>query len=260
MAKTSKGTAAKRARPKQIAKPTSLVTFLLDRSGSMISCRDATIEAFNGYIAGLKAEQEAEISFTFLQFDTQSLDKCCVNLPITEVVDLSRATYSPRGGTPLIDAAVKTIRAVDAALATRGDRPKVVICIQTDGAENGSTQHTWEELRGLVTAKTEAGWAFNFMGAGIEGYDQATRMGVQAVNTMSYASHDIGATRSAFTASAANTASFSAGRSANTAYSVGQRMQSGDAYYQNHLNTLAQTGHGPLVQPLDISKPNATTK
>jgi hypothetical protein len=55
------------------------------------------------------------------------------------------------------DAAVKTIRAVDASLASRSDSPKVVICIQTDGQENQSTEHTWEELRGFDRDQAEGG-------------------------------------------------------------------------------------------------------
>jgi hypothetical protein len=217
-------------RTKSKTKPTALVTFLLDRSGSMASCRDVTIEAFNGYLSGLKEETEADFSFTLLQFDTASLDKCCVNAPVRHVPELTTATYQPRGGTPLIDAAVKTIRAVEGALATRDDKPKVVICIQTDGHENASNQHTWEELRGLVSQKTDAGWEFNFMGAGIEGYDQAARMGIVAMNTVSYDSTDRGATQAAFYASAAATRSYAAGNAASTQYSVLQKSQAGDTH------------------------------
>lgn len=239
------------AKAKLKKKPTSRVTFLLDRSGSMRSCLDATIEAVNGYIAGLKAEKDAAISLTLLQFDSVSLDKYCVNMPVSEVLDLTRETYSPRGGTPLIDAAVKTIRAMEVALEACDDNPKVILCIQTDGQENESRQHTWEELRSLITAKTSEGWQFNFMGAGIEGYDQASRMGIAASGTMSYNSADIGAAKSAFTASAQNAASYSAGRSANTSYTVDQRTLSGDKHYQNWVP--AQATQSPIARPLDLT-------
>jgi hypothetical protein len=219
-----------------MSKPTSLVTFLLDRSGSMTACKAVTIEAFNGYIAGLQVETEATINFTFLQFDTQSLDKVCVAVPVSDVRPLTNATYQPRGGTPLIDAAMKTIKAVEGSLASRDDKPRVVICIQTDGEENTSTEYTWEELRGVVTRKTVDGWQFNFMGAGIDGYIQAAKMGVGAMNTMSYDPTNPDSTLAAFRATAENTRSFGAGRSMNTSYSMKQRTDSGDRFASHHLS------------------------
>ena len=212
------------------AKPTSLITFLLDRSGSMQACRDSTISAFNAYLSGLKEEQDAEINFTFLQFDDQSLDKCCVNTPIAVVPNLTPDTFIPRAMTPLIDAAVLTIQAVDAALYTRCDKPRVVVCIQTDGQENRSLLYNAAYLRNLVAEKTAAGWEFNFMGAGIEGYDQATQYGISSANTISYDVIDSAATQTAFYASAANSRDFSAGRMSNTQYSLHQKAASGDKF------------------------------
>jgi uncharacterized protein YegL len=217
-----------------MTKPTSLVTFLLDKSSSMSICLDATIEGFNGYLATLQAEADADIDFTFLQFDTFSLDKVCVAMPVRDVRKLSRETYQPRGGTPLIDAAVKTIRAVEASLSSRSDKPRVVVCIQTDGEENSSRDHTWEELRTLIAAKTEQGWEFNFLGAGIDAYSQGARMGIAAMNTMSYDNTNLGSTREAFTASAMNASGYAAGRIATSAYSGEQRSASGDRFAGAH--------------------------
>lgn len=210
---------------------TTLVTFLLDRSGSMGACKPATIEAFNAYLDGLKNGDASDgILFSFLQFDSMSLDKLYVAEPVAKVDNLTTATFVPRGGTPLIDACVKTIRAVEGALTKRDDNPKVVVCFQTDGEENESRQHSWEELNALIKEKTEAGWQFNFMGAGINAYDHAQKMGVGAAQTMSYDHTNLGATRAAFTASSANTMAFASGDSADTSYTMAQRHSAGDAY------------------------------
>ena len=127
----------------------TLVTFLLDRTGSMEAIRDDTIGGFNAYLDGLKGDGEADIEFTLIQFDSVSIDKICVAVPIAKVDKLTRETYQPRASTPLIDAAVKTINAVEASLLT-DPAAKVVICFQTDGQENSSTEHTWAELNALV--------------------------------------------------------------------------------------------------------------
>jgi hypothetical protein len=254
---------AKAKTAKSTTKSTSIVTFLLDRSGSMDSCKPATIEAFNAYLGGLQEETEAEISFTFLQFDTQSLDKVYVAVPVADAQRLTTASYLPRGGTPLIDAAVKTIHAVDVSLVARSDKPKIVVCFQTDGHENASTEHTWEELRALVTQKTAEGWQFNFMGAGIDGYAQAAKMGVGAMNTMSYDHTNLAATNHAFAASASNARSFATGRSLNTNYSAKQRASSGDRF--GHAHGVGGVSASPVAsqiataraQPLDLTSPVA---
>lgn len=207
----------------------TIVTFLLDRTGSMAQVLDDTIGAFNTYIDTLKTDGEG-IEFTFLQFDSVSLDKVHVGIPICDVPALTRKTYEPRAWTPLIDASVKTIKAVDEALAKRSDAPKVVVCIQTDGDENASTQYTWEDLNKLIKEKTEAGWQFNFMGAGLDAYKQGAKMGISASNTVSYDKNDSAATRASFRATAANTSMYASGAATDTAYSMSQKTAAGDKF------------------------------
>lgn len=238
-----------------VCNPTS-VFFLLDRSHSMHACKAATIEGFNGYITGLREENDASIDLTFLQFDTIAIDKVYVAVPIHQVELLNEATYQPRGGTPLIDAAVKTINAVSAVVAIKtGPSPKVVINFQTDGEENASRDHTWEELHGLIAEKTALGWQFNFLGAGINAYAQGSRMGIAAASTMSYNSSDAGATKSAFRASAVRASNFAAGRATNTDYTAQDRQAAGDAYWSKSMPIdLAETVK-PKPQPASVVKP-----
>lgn len=215
----------------------TLVTFLLDRSDSMDIVRESTIEAFNGYLGQLKTDPKG-IDFTFLQFDTQSLDKLCVAQPVESVALLTTATYVPRGGTPLIDAVYKTIKAVETAVTIDSTKPKVIICVQTDGEENASIEYTWEALNALVREKIEIGWQFNFMGAGIDAYAQGAKMGIAAVQTVSYDHLNPKAARATFSATAENTQSFARGLSADTAYSAEQRTSADDRYTPTSLSGL----------------------
>jgi hypothetical protein len=107
----------------------------------MQSIKDDTIGGFNSYLASLKAES-APIDFTLIKFDSCRIEKVCVAAPVAQVKELDAASYQPGASTPLIDAAYKTIKAVEKSL--NGRSPKVVICIQTDGHENASTEHTWD--------------------------------------------------------------------------------------------------------------------
>ena len=83
----------------------TLVTFLLDRTGSMEPIRDDTIGAFDAYLEGLQ-KGGAPIDFTFVQFDSMSIDKIYVQTPVGQVPRLTRDTYQPRASTPLIDAPI----------------------------------------------------------------------------------------------------------------------------------------------------------
>jgi hypothetical protein len=236
----------------------TLITFLLDRTGSMESCKDATIEAFNGYLEALKTGGEpATIEFTFLQFDSVSLDKICVAEDIQLVKPLTVENYKPRASTPLIDAAFKTILAVDFALTKRDDQPKIIICIQTDGEENASTEHTMNELNALIKEKSALNWQFNFMGAGIDAYAQSRQMGIPAASSLSYNKDDRRATLAAFMSSAQKARGFSSGAAKNTAFSSEDRKAAGDIHASKHMDPLV-----PVNPPANASstKPKPTSK
>lgn len=206
----------------------TLVTFLLDRTGSMERIADDTIGGFNAYRDTLLPTPGIE--FTLLQFDSISLDKVHVGVAVKDVPHLTHATFEPRATTPLIDAVYKTIKAVEAAVAKRTDKPKVVIAILTDGFENASTEHTWDELNALIKAKSTLGWQFNFMGASIDAYKEGHRMGLPLGATVSYDSLSRRNTRSMFVGTASNTAAFASGARGSTAYDVGQKADAGDKF------------------------------
>src|SRR5262245_33120582 len=119
----------------------TIVAFVLDKSGSMEAIKESTIEAFNAYLNGLKQDPEG-IRFSLIQFDSLGVETTWKNAPVQDVAALDGVTYAPRGGTPLIDASFKTIKAVERKVAEFAQPPKVVICIQTDGEENASREYT----------------------------------------------------------------------------------------------------------------------
>jgi hypothetical protein len=106
----------------------------------------------------------------------------------------------------------------------------VVICIQTDGQENSSTEHSWNELNALVKEKAALGWQFNFMGVGIDAYDQGARMGIAPAATVAYDHRDPQATRAVFAASAENTRDYALGRCARPVYAEKHKRAAGDRY------------------------------
>jgi hypothetical protein len=184
------------------------------------------------------------------------IDKCCVAEPVANVTRLDRSSYQPRGGTPLIDAAFKTITAVEDSLNKYDTVPKIIVCIQTDGHENQSREHTWEELKRLITEKIEKGWQFNFMGTGIDAYDQGARMGISMQSTISTRTNKA-SIEAGFTAAAASSMRFARGISENTKFRMSERAAAGDRFAHKH-GVTENTPSQPTSQPLDLSTPAAS--
>jgi hypothetical protein len=211
----------------------TLTTLLLDRSGSMSGLHAQTIAGINGWLEELRGSGE-DIRLSLVQFDhahgAMQLEKLHVARRIAEVPDLVAADFQPRGGTPLIDAAMETISAIRASLEGRTG-VKVVVAIQTDGMENNSVRFRWDDLRAEIAAREADGWEFVFMGAGLgrSTYDMGARMGVSEEKILSYGK-DMAETRAAFRSTGRNTALYASGAMESMAYSSAQKTASGDVF------------------------------
>src|SRR5262249_57920283 len=128
----------------------TIVSFLLDRTGSMETIKAETIGGFNVYLDALEREAGDLVAFTLLQFDSHSIDTLYSGAKLSDVERLTPETYQPRAYTPLIDACVKTIKATEETIARRRDKARVIVVFQTDGQENASREHKIEELRDLI--------------------------------------------------------------------------------------------------------------
>ena len=211
----------------------TFVSFLLDETGSMEGIKDDTIGGFNQYLTSLQQPGQGRVEFTLIKFDSNKIDKVYVGVPIADVQPLTKDTYKPGASTPLIDAAVKIIRATETALQNRTDSPKVLVVIQTDGQENASREHRLTDLQGLIKDKTAAGWQFVFLGAGIDAFSHASVLGIPTSNALSYDRHTSKAT---FEALSTNTATFrTSGGTGSLSFSPEQRHAVGDQHHQEPL-------------------------
>lgn len=212
----------------------TLATLLLDRSGSMQAILDDTLGGTNAWVDALRAAA-GDVRLTLVLFDAEGdrmdLRTVFVARRVAEVPALTRADYVPRGTTPLIDAAYATIEATQVALdlRTSPEPVRVVIAIQTDGMENASRRHGWDELKALIAAKEAQGWEFAFMGAGIDAYDQGRRMGLRDDKIVAYATGRE-ETLAAFRAAGSNMADYASGLAESTAYTPEQKRAAGDRF------------------------------
>ena len=152
---------------------------LLDRSGSMESCRDTAIDAFNEYVMGLRRSDDVDARLSLTIFDSQSIDLLQHVEPARSFMELSRQNSVPRGGTPLLDAIGHAVAETD-KLALR-DGEKVALVILTDGQENASKEHTKETIRALLKDRQDnRGWLVVFLGADVDAFAEAGAIGIGA--------------------------------------------------------------------------------
>jgi uncharacterized protein YegL len=141
------------------------VYLLLDRSGSMASQWESTLESINGYVKRL----EDDVNVYVAAFDSgggmyalvdylvlrQTTAKKFENISITEV--------SPRGGTPLFDAAGRIMTQMI------NDNPeKAVLVVMTDGEENSSREFTHQRVMDMLKTLETKKWPVVYLGAGFK--------------------------------------------------------------------------------------------
>lgn len=222
---------------------TTFVSFLLDETGSMEPIADDTVGGFNEYLKTLQ-EGGADIVFSLVSFNSSETRRRHVAEPVANVPPLSRAEYRPRAMTPLIDAAVKIIRATDEAVQKRGDEPNVVIVMQTDGRENVSVEHTNADLAALVKEKEAAGWQFVFLGAGMDAFAAAREAGID-IPLDHVVSYSRARSRQVFASTAKNVREYAeSGNAYMLDYSPEQREDAGDEHASRYLSGRPGRGRG----------------
>ena len=158
------------------------IIVVLDRSGSMDSIGQSTVDGFNTFIKEQKAA-EGEANITLVQFDNQyQIDY--KELPINEAKDLILGeTFVPRATTALYDAVGQTIKDVK----TKND---VVFVIITDGYENASKEYDQAKVFKLIEDKKKDGWNFLFLAANQDAIKAGGAMGINAGNSMTFNAND----------------------------------------------------------------------
>jgi hypothetical protein len=224
------------------------VIVVLDRTGSMDSVRQATIDGYNKFIDEQKAVP-GTCNVTLVQFDLDLRDPICQiayeGRPIADVPHLTLETYEPRGSTPLFDAVGETVTREKAKVHAG----KVICVIITDGENNASKEWTSAQLQALVNEQRKAGWEFVFMGADIDAYKAGASMAMPAANTYAFASSQKG-TAGAYHGLSQTMASFRSGATPTMDMSGAPVWDASAFTKQGSVTTPAGPvtvgGHGPI--------------
>jgi hypothetical protein len=162
-----------------------LINFVLDKSGSMDSIREATISGFNEF-KNDQAREDGKAFFTLTLFDTEF--KTVVSaVPVNDVYDLTRETYVPSGMTALYDAIAHTMKLTDEFVAK--NHPKqVLFVIMTDGLENASREIDRDQLFAMISDRQgKAGYEFIYLGANQDSFAVGRSIGLRPGRTIDYA-------------------------------------------------------------------------
>ena len=149
--------------------------FILDRSGSMETCRDDTIGGFNAFV---DSQKQFGGTITLIQFDHE-YTLVYANKPIAEVEPMTRQTFVPRGSTALLDAIGRSLKECKTQSV-----PTVIIL--TDGYENASHTYTKAHIKDLITERQKDKWDFVYLGANQDAFAEAGSLGIAPTATLNY--------------------------------------------------------------------------
>jgi len=175
-------------RPEGVEVKETLINFVLDETGSMAECLDATISGFNEYIQTLKSDvkEDAPIRMSLTKFNSSRIETVYTNKSIQEVPSLDKVSYVPNAMTPLYDALAQTVEFVDKELTGRRRKPKIICVVLTDGLENASKKFNKEKISELIKEKEKNGWNFVYLGANQDAWQVGISMGVAQGNISGY--------------------------------------------------------------------------
>lgn len=153
---------------------------ILDRSGSMSQMASEVINSFNHFVREQKnlPITSNEDKLTLVLFDDK-YEVVYDRIPLPSVPALTPDTYYVRGMTGLNDAIGKAVYSVSHS------KTNVIVLIQTDGMENASKEFRSEQIKQLIKEKERLGWEFNFVGAGLDAFNQGTQAyGISIANCL----------------------------------------------------------------------------
>lgn len=162
----------------------TLITVVLDETGSMSGRRQEVISGFNEFILTQQDKALGDCSVTLVKFNSEDgVRTVYKDTPIAEVPKLESKDYITRGLTPLYDALGEAITATKSGYETanrvmsqlvgknsQAATPMVIILVITDGEENSSSQFTRQQIFEIVAAQRKLKWSFVFLGSDMDAW------------------------------------------------------------------------------------------
>lgn len=170
------------------------VIVITDKSGSMGGLAEEVRKSFNQHLTDMRnaavANPQVEYRYTVTVFDT-NFRLICVDAPLADVPNFTRENYTTDGFTALLDAVGKTVLEFEGR-TTLGPDDRVLLIIQTDGAENSSKEYSWDQIKALLTERAaRPNWKILYLGEGADSWlaDGALGAGVSILRSHSGVGH-----------------------------------------------------------------------
>lgn len=176
----------------------TVVEILLDRSGSMSSCRENTVEGINAYISQLKEKNEGSTFVGLTLFDSSwggggaktKMERVFFK-PVGDLKYLTIEDFQPRGGTPLYDATGIMIESISKELDGISNNPNILVAIMTDGGNTDSQGFSSNDVKSLVQDREDDGWTFVYLGANQDAWAVSSMFGIKAGNVQNYSTSNM---------------------------------------------------------------------
>lgn len=161
------------------------ITVVMDRSGSMQSCRADAEGGFNSFVDEQK-KLPGDALLTLVQFDTE-YEFVHTAKPIK---DVPKFTLVPRGWTALLDAVGRAIVETGERVGKmeEKDRPGLVVfVIVTDGQENSSKEYKKDKIKEMIELQQNTyKWQFTFLAANQDAFAEASDMGIKTAGAINF--------------------------------------------------------------------------
>lgn len=169
------------------------IAFVLDRSSSMESIREATIKAFNEQVAtAKKASQGQETLVSLFTFSTRPDRATFLAAPVGALEELTTATYVPNGSTALYDTILEATDALKALPEADNPDTAFLVIILSDGEENSSLADGPAVSRRLEELQSTKRWTFTYLGCSEADLKRMRAIGISAGNSRLFAATNAG--------------------------------------------------------------------
>jgi hypothetical protein len=168
---------------------TTHIAFVLDRSSSMESIRDAAIAGFNEWLLTMQRD-DSDTLFTLTLFADEAFTPLRSE-PIANISLMDRNKYEPMGSTALYDAIWDAVSQIENDVLPT-DRALVVIL--TDGQENCSSNYGRAETAAMIESREGRGnWTFTYLSATLSSFADAAGIGIKPGNVANFQANPSGA-------------------------------------------------------------------
>lgn len=167
----------------------TVVTFILDETGSMEASRYATIDGFNEYITTLKADDTPTL-LHLTTFNSSNSRLVYDFEDVSLVKSMTPDDYQPANLTPLYDAIADGIIKTDRYLRQNDEKHDVIFTIMTDGWENCSKRYVLSDIFRMISERERNGWVFNYLGANQDAWLEAGNIGIKRNYASDYDARD----------------------------------------------------------------------